>query len=136
MPVTLNTLDQAYEAPDASIVAATLAGLDGKRDLLATLARSEGIYLQATGSAAGGFILLYQDGSVERRYRSAEKLPLSRVTEAFLQYLREEDGWRDGVRWERDEEPLEVTTWYESWWAYIGALLAVIAFFVWWRGWY
>ena len=136
MSLTLNTLDEAYAAPDADTVTRTLAGLDGKRDLIATLARGESTYLQATGSASSGLTLTYQDDSLEHRYRSVDKaLPLSRVTEAFHQYLHGDDSWRANLQWERDEEKLEVTTWYESWWFYIGALVAVIAIFVWRRGW-
>jgi hypothetical protein len=136
MSLTLETLDHAYAEPDADTVARTLAGLDGKRNLVATLARAEAIYLQASGNASAGLRLVYQDGSIERRYRSVDNaLPLARVTEAFQQYLRGEDDWRDGVRWEQDEEKLEVTNWYESWWFYISALVAVIGLFVWWRGW-
>ena len=136
MALTLNTLDHAYDEPDAAAVVKTLADLDGRRNLVATLARGEATYLQATGSAASGLILTYQEGSVQHRYRSVEKLPLAHVTEAFQRYLRGEDGWRDGVRWEQDEEKLEGSTWYESWWFYIGALVVVIAVFVWWRGWH
>jgi len=136
MPLTLNTLDHAYDEPDAATVAKTLADLDGRRNLVATLARGEATYLQATGSAAAGLVLMYQEGSVQHRYRTMEKLPLARVTEAFQQYLRGDGAWREGIRWEEDEEKLGVSTWYESWWFYIGALLAVIGAFVWWRGWY
>jgi hypothetical protein len=136
MPLTLSTLDEAYAAADAESVTKALAGLDGKRNLIATLARGESTYLQATGSASSGLTLTYQDGSLERRYRSVDKtLPLPRVTEAFHQYLHGDESWRANLQWERDEEKLEVTTWYESWWFYIGALIAVIALFVWWRGW-
>ena len=137
MPITLSTLDHAYDAPDGGTISKVLAGLDGKRNLVATLAREEATYLQATGSAATGFMLVYQDGSLERRYRSAEAtLPLDRVSQAFHQYLRGEAGWRDGLCWEEDRERLEVTTWYESWWMYLASLLAVTGFFVWWRGWW
>jgi hypothetical protein len=136
MPFTLSTLDHAYDAPDDSTITEVLAGLDGKRNLVATLAREEATYLQATGSAASGFTLIYQDGSVERRYRSAETTrPLARVTQAFHQYLRDELEWREGIRWVEDREQLEVTAWYESWWIYLVGLLAVTGFFVWWRGW-
>jgi hypothetical protein len=136
MPLTLNTLDHAYDEPDARTVAKTLAALDGRRNLVATLARGEATYLQASGSAAAGLVLMYQEGSLQHRYRSVEKLPLSHVTEAFQQYLRGDGTWGEGIRWEEDTEKLAVTTWYESWWFYIGALLAVIGAFVWWRGWY
>jgi len=136
MALTLNTLDQSFETPDAAIVAKTLAELDGRRNLVATLAHDEATYLQASGSAASGLTLMYQDGSVTQRYRSLEKVPLARVTDAFEQYLRGESGWREGFRWEQDEERVEVFRWYETWWAYIAAFLLVIGLFVYWRGWY
>jgi hypothetical protein len=137
MPVILSTLDHAYEAPDGGTISKVLAGLDGKRNLVATLAREEVTYLQASGSAATGFALIYQDGSLARRYRSAETtLPLGRVAQAFHQYLRGEEGWREGVRWEEDRERLEVFNWYESWWIYLAALFAITVFFVWRRGWW
>jgi len=137
MSFTLSTLDFAYDTPDSATISTVLSGLDGQRNLVATLARDESTYLQASGSAATGFTLIYQDGSVEHRYRSVETgLPLPRVTQAFHQYFRGEPGWRDAVRWEADRERLEVSAWYESWWIYLGALLAVTGFFVWWRGWW
>jgi hypothetical protein len=136
MPLTLSTLDHAWEGPDGATIGTVLAGLDGKRNLVATLARDEATYLQASGSAAAGFTLVYQDGSLARRYRSAETtLPLARVTQSFQQYFRGEPGWRDGLHWEADLEKLEVTTWYESWWIYLLALLLITGFFVWRRGW-
>ena len=135
MALTLNTLDQAYDAPDAATVAKTLADLDGRRNLVATLARDESTYLQASGSAASGLTLTYQEGSVANRYRSADRVPLARVTEAFHRYLRGEEGWRDDIRWVDDEEGLIAYPWYESWWFYVAAFTAVIAAFVWWRGW-
>ena len=123
-------------SPDDATISKVLAGLDGKRDLVATLASGEATYLQASGSAATGFTLIYQEGSLEQRYRSVETaLSLPRVREAFHQYHRSDPAWREGARWEVDRERLEVSTWYESWWAYLGALLAITGFFVWWRGW-
>jgi hypothetical protein len=137
MSFTLSTLDTAYDTPDSAIINSVLAGLDGKRNLVATLARDEGTYLQASGGGASGFTLIYQEGSVERRYRSAEStLPLPRVTQAFQRYFRGEADWRGGLRWEEDRERLEVTTWYESWWIYLVALLAITGLFVWLRGWW
>ena len=137
MSLTLSTLDEAYDAPDSATISRVLAGLDGKRNLVATLARDESTYLQASGSAATGFALIYQEGSLDRRYRSAESgLPLPRVMQAFHQYFRGEAGWRDGLRWEADQEKLQVSAWYESWWIYLAALAVVTALFVWWRGWW
>jgi len=136
MALTLNTLDHAYDEPDAATVAKTLADLDGRRNLVATLARDEATHPQASGSATVGLVLMYQEGSLQHRYRSVEQLPLAHVTEAFQQYLRGDGTWREGIRWEEDEEKIELSTWYESWLFYIVALLVVIGAFVWWRGWY
>ena len=137
MSFTLSTLDFAYDTPDIATISKVLAGLDGKRNLIATLAPDEGTYLQASGGAATGFTLIYQEGSLEHRYRSAEtRLPLPRVTQAFHQYFHGDPGWRDGLRWDVDKERLEVSAWYESWWIYLFALLAITGFFVWWRGWW
>jgi len=47
MPVTLSTLDHAYDAPDGSTISKVLAGLDGKRNLVATLARDTRTLLDA-----------------------------------------------------------------------------------------
>jgi hypothetical protein len=137
MPITLSTLDHAYDTPEDGTITKVLAGLDGRRNLVATLAREEATYLQATGSAATGFTLVHQEGSIERRYRSVETtVSLVRVTEAFHQYLRGEPGWREGLHWEEDRERPQVSSWYESWWVYVVGLLAVTGFFVWWRGWW
>lgn len=137
MPLTFSALDHDYGEPDAALVATVLAGLDGKRNLVATLARDETTYLQASGSALAGFVLTYQDGSLERRYQSVDTaVPLARVTEAFHQYLRGEPGWRESFRWKDDPEKLAVTTWYESWWVYVAALAGATTFFVWLRGWW
>jgi hypothetical protein len=104
MALTLNTLDHAYDEPDAATVAKTLADLDGRRNLVATLARGEATYLQATGSAAAGLVLMYQEGSLQHRYRSEESLPLSHVSEAFQHYLGGDGTRREGIRWEEDDE--------------------------------
>ena len=136
MPLTLSTLDQAYEAFDDTTISTMLAGLDGKRNLVATLARDEATYLQASGSAAAGFTLVYQEGSLEQRYRSAgTALSLPRVTRAFHEYHRGNPAWREGVRWVAEREKPAATPWYESWWVYVVAFLAITGFSVWWRGW-
>ena len=82
---------------------------------MATLARDEATYLQASGSATVGLVLMYQEGSLQHRYRSVEQLPLAHVTEAFQQYLRGDGTWREGIRWEEDagEDGRLITLWYE-----------------------
>jgi len=136
MALTLSTIDRAYDAPDDDTIAKVLGSLDGRRDVFATLARAEETYLQATGSAAAGFTLTNQQGSLSQRYRSVGgPVDLERAIDIFAQYARGDERWRHAVAWEPDRVEVPKIAWYESWLVYIIGFALVIAFFVWWRGW-
>jgi len=137
MPLTLSTIDRAYDAPDADTIAKVLGSLDGRRDVFATLAHAEETYLQAAGSATAGFTLTNQQGSLTQRYRSVGvSVPLERAVEIFVQYSLGDERWRQAVRWEADQIEVPKVAWYESWLVYIVGFSFVIALFVWWRGWW
>ncbi len=98
MSLTLTTHDTRFDDPDGATIAKVLASLDGDRNVLATLERSEVTYLQAEGSAQTGFALEYQEGAIHQRYRSrAGALPLGQVTEIFQAYARADAAWRQGL---------------------------------------
>ncbi len=137
MPPTLSTIDRAYEGCDAAIIATVLGSLDGRRDVFATLARAEEIYLQATGSAAAGFTLTHQQGSLTERFHSiGGPVSLERAVEIFHRYAQADDAWRELVDWEPDRVEVPRPTWYESWLVYVVGFTVVIVLFVWWRGWW
>jgi hypothetical protein len=137
MPLTLSTIDRAYDVPDADTIAKVLGSLDGRRDVFATLAHAEETYLQATGSATEGFTLTNQQGSLTQRYRSVGvSVPLERTVEIFVQYSLGDERWRQAVAWEPDQVEVPQVAWYESWLVYIIGFSLVIALFVWWRGWW
>ena len=99
MALTLTTHDTRFDQLDDATIAKVLASLDGGRNVLATLERSELTYLQAEGGVREGFVLEYQDGSLDQRFRSRDHaLPLAQVTEIFQTYARGEDDLARGPR--------------------------------------
>lgn len=135
MAPTLTTHDTRFDQLDEATIARVLASLDGGRNVLATLERSELNYLQAEGGVHGGFVLEYQDGSLDRRYRSREHaLPLGKVTAMFQMYARGDEGWRRDVAWEHVPFALPETSWLSSWWFYVLAMVTVSGLIWWWRG--
>ena len=132
----LSTHDTGYERPDGSTIAKVLASLDGGRNVQATLGTADATYLQATGSVETGFGLDLQEGSLERRYRTRDRaLPLPWVTEAFQRYARADMGWRDQVEWEQERIVVRRESWTNSWWAYIGLMVAVAGAIWAWHAW-
>lgn len=135
MALTLTTHDTRFDQLDDATIAKVLASLDGGRNVLATLERADMTYLQAEGSVQGGFLLEYQDGSIERRYRSRERgLPLVQVTEMFQAYARGATDWGHGLVWDHVPFVPPPTPWFSTWWAYVAAILAVTALTWWLRG--
>ena len=136
MSLTLTTHDTRFDDPDAATIDKVLASLDGDRHVLATLARSEVTYLQASGSAQAGLSLEYQEGSLDQRFKSqGEVLCLQTVTDMFQCYAREDEGWRSRVAWEHVPYVPQKIPWFSTWVGYVG-ILFVVAFLIWlWRGW-
>ena len=135
MSLTLTTHDTRFDAPDGATIAKVLASLDGGQKVIATLERSELSYVQAQGSAAAGFGLEYQEGSLDQHYRSAGgALPLARVTEIFQMYARGAAAWREGIAWEQQSFVPVRTPWFSTWWGYVFAILVVALLIWWWRG--
>jgi hypothetical protein len=135
MARSLTTHDTRFDDPDPATIAKVLASLDGGRNVVATLERSDVSYLQADGSVQTGFALGYQDGSIERRYRSAgAALPLDRVIDVFRAYARADAAWDSGVEWRHEPYVPPRTPWFSTWWGYTLALLAVAALIWYWRG--
>jgi hypothetical protein len=87
---------------DQAIVQA-LQNLTGEGDSFAILSKTEMTYIQTTGSPAEGFVLEYQDGSLDLHFRcSEEHLDLEKVIRAFTLYLRGDERWRTEFSWEQE----------------------------------
>lgn len=136
MSLTLTTHDTRFDDPDAATIRKVLASLDGDRQVLATLARSDATYLQASGSAHAGLALEYQEGSLDHHYKSqGAPLPLQTVTDMFQCYAREDEAWRNRVAWEHVPYVPQKIPWFSTWIGYT-LILLIVAVLVWlWRGW-
>jgi hypothetical protein len=136
MALTLTTHDTRFDDPDVATIARVLASLDGDRHVLVTLGRSDLTYVQVSGSAPTGLALEYQEGSLDRRYRSvAPTLPLELVTDIFQHYARDDESWHDRVPWEHVPYVPQTIPWHSTWVGYFVILLIVTALVWLWRGW-
>jgi len=135
MGVTLTTHDTSFDEPDAATIARVLRALDGRVQVMATLAHSELTFLQATGSAADGFAVEYQDGSLDRHYRGrTPAMALAPVTDIFQKYSRGDELWRAALEWEHVPFVPARIPWHSTWVGLIALLALVIALFLFWRG--
>ena len=72
-------------------------------DSFMILAKDEMTYMQTTGDPGNGFILEYQEGSMDEHYSCAHPvLGLSEVSRAFKQYLHGDERWKSDLRWEKE----------------------------------
>jgi len=136
MRPTLTTHDTRFDDPDPATIAKVLAELDGDRHPVATLGDSDLTYLQVTGGVKTGLTLEFQDGSLDRHYRSVPaNVPLALVTDVFHRYAQGDQSWREGVEWVHVPHESRQTPWHSTWVGYV-IILSIVITLVWlWRGW-
>lgn len=62
-----------------------------------------GTYMQ-TACSDDGFVLEYQEGSIESHYEAEEdQIPLDRVIDVFRRYARGDDSWKADFNWRKLE---------------------------------
>ena len=100
----LETAEVNIDDPSVSRIRETLHQLDGEDNHFAILSIDDMTYLQTSGSPETGFVLEYQDGSLDRHFTAdGEPLSLEDVTAAFADYLTRNDRWRSRFTWKREE---------------------------------
>jgi hypothetical protein len=100
----LNGFGETVEQPSAEQIEEALRSLPGGPDSFAILTRSEGSYIQVLGGGESGYILEYQDGSLDRHYVCPDAdLGIDAVISAFRSYARDDDDWRTALSWQRQE---------------------------------
>ena len=83
-------------------IEAAIRSLASDGDSFAILAKSEMSYLQTSGSPKAGFVLEYQDGSIEEHYScTAHELSADQVVVAFQRYFAGDNRWRTDMDWVR-----------------------------------
>ena len=61
--------------------------------------------MQTSGSTKNGFLLEYQNGSLQEHYAaSGPELPLNLVQKAFSSYFLDSSYWKTHFKWEKEAE--------------------------------
>lgn len=126
--------DASDRPVSADLIAETVASLTDKGEFFLVLARDELTYIQTSGSTETGFVLEYQDGSLEQHYSCIEApLRTSQIVETLQRYYTNHDRWKSNFTWEKED--LGVTTTQKS----LGARtivsvlgITIAAIVIWW----
>ena len=87
------------------LIEKTVYSFTGEGDSFLILSVDEMTYMQASGDPGGGFVLEYQDGSLEQHYYCADPdISAGKVTDAFRSYFARDDKWRKKYHWQRERE--------------------------------
>jgi hypothetical protein len=112
---------KVLEDLSAETIAHALATLPAGDDSWAVLQKDEMHYMQTGGPAQGertwgdGFVLEYQEGSLDSHYRCVqEDLELSAIQRAFQLYFEDDDRWRTEYEWQL----LDLSSLKKRWWQF------------------
>jgi hypothetical protein len=79
-----------------------LTGIFGESFLILGPVGDEMTYMQVCGGGNDGYLLEYQEGSMERHYQSVDQhLPADKVLQAFASYLEGTDLWLTSILWKK-----------------------------------
>ena len=113
------------------LIEKTVYSFTGEGDSFLILSVDEMTYMQASGDPGGGYVLEYQDGSLEEHYYCADPdISAGKVTDAFRSYFAKDDEWRRKYMWERENQATNIGAGYAR---YIIAFVIVVtlAFIAW-----
>ncbi|MBN1672757.1 MAG: hypothetical protein JXR37_17065 [Kiritimatiellae bacterium] len=92
------------ENPEPDEIEHALTGLDGGEESYAILAQSEMTYIQTCGGPETGFMLEYQDGTLDAHFGATNlTISLEQVTAAFLSYAAGTPDWKTAFGWHREQ---------------------------------
>ena len=92
----------SFEEPDRETIATALARLDGSENGFAVLGSTDMTYIQTSGNPSSGFVIEYQDGSLDEHYgATTDSISLAEVIVAFQEYLAGSDRWKLQFDWEK-----------------------------------
>jgi hypothetical protein len=92
-----------YRNPSPDIIRGHLEALKGGIDSFAIITSGK-LYMQTAGDTSSGFILEYQDGSIDNHWRAANQaISLEDVVFAFQCFALGDDQWRNKFEWEKFE---------------------------------
>ena len=88
------------EVASPKLIGEVIAQLPNREDPFAVLAIDKNTYMQCLWTE-DGFVLEYQDGSIDRHYCSGDYLSSDTVNAAFVQYHNKENSWRTNIEFYR-----------------------------------
>lgn len=94
--------DEVSERVSSDLLERSIRSLDGTGDSFVILSKEEMTYLQTSGDPRNGFVLEYQNGTLEEHYSCIEpNLNAEQVVRAFQQYYSNDSRWKSDLRWEK-----------------------------------
>ncbi|NQT18604.1 MAG: hypothetical protein HQ592_02785 [Planctomycetes bacterium] len=100
----LATLGIEGELPEGGILAEDTKPFAGKTNEYAILGRDDMTYIQASGHPDTGFILEYQEDTLEEHFCSIDKtLSLEQIISAFQKFACGDASYKNDLAWARDE---------------------------------
>lgn len=87
--------------PGEAQIRKAIKELDNFEEFL-VLAKDDLTYIQSSGDSRIGFDLEYQEGSIDHHFRARKTdFDVETIVAKFAAYAASENGWRDGVDWEK-----------------------------------
>ncbi len=125
----LNVNEEYLEvAITEDLIEEKLRSLPGENDSFLILSKSDMVYMQTAGNFNEGFILEYQEGSVDEHYSCInDPLTNDQVVKAFKDYLNGNLNWKKDLIWEKED--LNISN--SSWPLVIVVLLVIAAILYW-----
>ncbi|MGD1087598.1 MAG: J domain-containing protein [Verrucomicrobiota bacterium] len=95
----LITNDEIIENPTVADIRAILSSIGGTQNYFAIIEKDDLTYLQTSNWKNLGYVLEYQDGSLQRHYQSTSLLTSTHIQQAFEWYLRADNRWLSAFIW-------------------------------------
>ncbi len=86
---------------DDGLIMRSIYSLTGEGDSFAILSKDDMTYIQTAGGPNSGFILEYQDGSLDKHFTCTnQNLTAAQVVNAFQSYTKQDGRWQQEFEWE------------------------------------
>ena len=95
--------ESPVQDPTVEDIEAGIQKVDGKQNGFAILSLDDMTYLQVAGGTSAGFLMEYQNGSLDEHYKTSEDVSAEKVIEAFKVFSQGETSWHDQFKWDKEE---------------------------------
>ncbi|MGJ8638788.1 MAG: hypothetical protein ACSHYA_05300 [Opitutaceae bacterium] len=90
--------------PSTEDVSTGILSIDGEATTFAILSMDDMTYLQTAGSVSDGFVLEYQNGSMDEHYRASnETIETEKIIQVFEAFRNGDVSWFDEFEWNKED---------------------------------